>query len=194
MSETNTPTNTAPSNPKLDKENYVLELKEFSEGNNKGFRFWDISFKSLKAAVDHFTTNSVKGEKGEDVILTLVNSAMAFRLRSQATGRLAPPNDKGQGGMSNTEKLARLNAGGEQLVIISEREAETYVPGQREVESISGLLKAKQAVAKQITTAKAQGNKTVLADLIPKYKELDSKIKALQEAEENRLLDGLSLD
>jgi hypothetical protein len=189
-----TPAETTPPKPGsktiVAKPNYTLELNKFSDGANKGFQFWNLQFKDLNSAIEHFTTKNNKGEKGENLILALVNSAMSFRLRAQATSRLQPPNDKNQGGMDPKEKLTRLNEGGDKLVIISQEEAEAYVPGQRDVES----YKAKIATGKQIQDAKAKGaDKDTLKELIKKYKDLDTRIKDLQAAEENRLLDGLDI-
>ena len=63
MSETNVAevqNNETPANAKqVNRENHVLTLNEFTEGNNKGFKFWTIQFKNLPAAISHFTLNSV---------------------------------------------------------------------------------------------------------------------------------------
>lgn len=181
----------APTKVVEDRGGYSLELTSFTEGNNKGFKFWNIEFKTLDDAIKHFTAKNNKGEKGESIILALVNSAMSFRMRSQANNRLIAPNDKGVGGMDPKEKLERLNAGGDRLIILSQEDAETYVPGQRELESISGLIKAKINAAKQIKDAKSKNNGKLVLELLGKYKELDARIKELQEKEEAKLLEGI---
>lgn len=136
------------SEQKIDKGTHVLNLEAFKEGRAAGFFFYDIEFKTPEAAVSHFTRNE---KDGNDIVVGLINQAIAFNMRIKAKNKL-PDEDT---------ELARLKSVGE-VLLINEADAEAYMPGERDVTSMSGLQKEIKALQKVRNEAIAK-NDTVTA-------------------------------
>lgn len=166
-----------------------LQLKKIDEGNNKGAQFWSKRYKNLQGAIDHFTELSKGGKKGEDVVLGLINSALEFRLRAKTTASLTPSNKLSKEDREKflAEKKAKLSDP-ELCVIISQDDAQAYVPGERDVSAISGLMRQKNELLKAAKAAKDAGNKDEAKMQILKYHEVCKQIEELQAKEAADLL------
>lgn len=172
--------NSASTQPTLiDKGDYTLEYKTFEKGSSAdGFGFFSPAYKSLDAA---------KNKIGEGPLLALVNSALSQGVRTKAKFRL-PELDEPDA--SNPDKAAALKAVQDKQkretealltetkgVLLTELEAENFVPGLRGATSPQGLIKEAKA-------ALANGNKELAAE----------KFKQAQEALQRQIDDSLKLD
>ena len=140
----------------IDKGDIVLKLEAIDEGKFKGFQFNVPSAKTLDGAIRHFTTQSQDGKDGEDVVLGLVNAALVARMRSRANSKLTPPQKIDGVVLSLAQKEAFVKErlewlGTDKQVLVSEEDAFTYVPGEREVDSISGLQRQVNELTKLVT-------------------------------------------
>jgi len=193
---------------KLDKGNLFLTLESITEGQWKGFSFFVPEFKSLSGAISHFTEMSQNGKDGEDIILGIVNSALANRMRSRANSKLVVPNKIDGKPLTVASKAAFLESRKQWLldpvkrILVTEQDALEYVPGEREVDSLSGLIRQKDAILKVIKEKKdaigRSQDATVIENLknearvqLEKYKELMAQIEAKQRAEQDELLNSI---
>jgi len=193
---------------KLDKGNLFLTLESITEGQWKGFSFFVPEFKSLENAVAHFTEKSQNGKDGEDIILGIVNSALANRMRSRANSKLVVPNKIDGKPITVASKAAFLESRKEWLqdpvkrILVTEEDALSYVPGEREVDSLSGLIRQKDSVLKAIKEKKDAISKATTPEIaaalrddarvqLEKYKELMAQIEAKQRAEQDELLNSI---
>lgn len=140
----------------VDKGDIVLKLEAIDEGKFKGFQFNVPAAKSLDGAIRHFTTQSQDGKDGEEIVLGLVNAALAARMRSRANSKLTPPQKIDGQALSLAQKESFVKErlewlGTEKQVLVSEEDAFTYVPGEREVDSISGLQRQATELTKLVT-------------------------------------------
>ena len=110
------------------KEGYVLVKKEFDpKSSGAGFSFFVLKFESVKSAAEKLS---------EATVLDLVNSAIAFSMRNKAKAAI-----------SDKATADKLRAEG-QTLLITEQEADTYIPGEREPTTTNGCLKASAAAKK----------------------------------------------
>lgn len=193
---------------KLDKGNLFLTLESITEGQWAGFRFFVPEFKSLEGAVSHFTEKSQGGKDGEDIILGIVNSALANRMRSRANSKLVVPMKIDGKPITVTSKAEFIATRQSWLqdpvkcILVTEEDALTYVPGEREVDSLSGLIRQKDGLLKSIREkkeliAKSSNPETIealKADAriqLDKYKEVMALIEAKQRQEQEDLLNSI---
>lgn len=101
---------------------------EFREGDFAGFKFNAIQFGSLEAAVGHYSP---------ELVLAMVNTAIAGRIRSKVKNDL-PKNLKGEDLKQYQAKLLSQHSNG---VLFSQEQAFNYKPDQREIESPTRLFK-----------------------------------------------------
>jgi hypothetical protein len=111
---------------KIDKPYGTLELITFGGKNTKlkGFQFWQKQYKTVSDAVNHISS---LGKNGEEVAVGLINSAIAFSTRNKASNG-APAGTTDQETADIRKGL--LERG--EVVLISEEDAEKYIPGSRE--------------------------------------------------------------
>lgn len=190
---------------KLDKGSLFLTLQSITEGQWKGFSFFVPEFKTLDGAISHFTEKSQNGKDGEEVILGIVNSALANRMRSRANSKLVVPNKIDGKPITVASRAAFLETRKSWLndpvksILVNEEDALNYVPGEREVDSLSGLIRQKDSILKVIKekkTAIANASSPEVAAALraeaqvqlEKYKELSAQIEAKQRAEQEELL------
>ena len=170
---------------------HVLILNEIKEGVNKGFKFWSKNYKTLKDAIEHFTKLSAGGKPGEALVLGLVNAALDFRLRSRANAKLTytPKKDDAPDAKDKftQEKKAWLKDP-EKSVVINQEDADEYVPGERDVNALSGLIKQKTDLIKAIKLAKEAGNIEEAKLQASKYYEVVKMIEERQKKEEAEIL------
>ena len=175
---------------RLDKDGMLLELLEIKDGVNKGFKFWSKTYKTLQDAIAHFTKLSAGGKPGEKLVLALVNAALDFRMRSRATAKLTKSGkdvtvaDKA----AFAEEKKKWLKDPEASVVISQEDAENYVPGEREVSALSGLLRLKTELIKAIKAAKDAGNIDEAKAQAVKYHETVKRIDEEQKKEAEDIL------
>lgn len=119
----------------IDKGGYTLEYKNFAAGTPaEGFGYFAIQYKDVSVAVEKL---------GSEAVLAALNSALTSSLRVKAKSRLPEDTDEAVR-TENTAKL-RTSSGG---VLLTESEAEAFVPGSREKTSVATLMReAKEAKA-----------------------------------------------
>jgi len=147
----------------IDKPTHTIERLKFESGEAEGFEFFVVKYKTLADAVNAFGKGDQKA--GEEVVLGLLNSQLRFTLRSKAKSRM--PDDE-----DNTKRLAAiadLKAKGE-TILLTEIEAENYIPGTREKTSPASILK-------ELLQAKKDGNMELAAELLKSYKEKMAEIE-----------------
>lgn len=193
---------------KLDKGNLFLTLESITEGQWAGFAFFVPEFKSLEGAVSHFTEKSQGGKDGEDIILGIVNSALANRMRSRANSKLVVPmkiDGKPTTVTTKAEFIATRKAWLQdpvKRILVTEEDALDYVPGEREVDSLSGLIRQKDGLLKAIREKKdliskatnpetVEALKTDARVQLDKYKEVMALIEAKQRQEQEDLLNSI---
>lgn len=193
---------------KIDKGNLFLTLESISDGQWKGFTFYVPEFKTLEGAIAHFTEKSANAKDGSDTILGIVNSALANRMRSRANSKLVVPSKIDGKPTTVVSKAAFIEERKSWLndpakrILVSEEDALNYVPGEREVDSISGLIRQKDSILKAIKEKKELISKAESEDtkaslktdalaLLEKYKETMALIEAKQAAEQQELLDSI---
>lgn len=174
--------------PFEDKEAFYSIKDSFNKGDNEGISFHRKKYKSLPLAEEDFTRLSKKGKKGSEIILGILNSALAFRMRNKATASLITT---GKHPSITENKLAELREN--KACVISAEEAENYVPGEREVSSLNGLIKQRDITLKQLVELKERKVEAfVLMNCLAKYREIDAQVKELTENQERERLEKLS--
>ena len=126
---------------KIDKGWGFLELNELTGDKNKGFTFFVTQYKTLDSFLEQMQRLN---KDGKDIALSLINSAVSFKMRNKAANQLV-----------DLEKTAidSLREKGE-ILLIDEDEAEKYVPGVRDVDSVSGLTREVEKLKKAILEEK----------------------------------------
>ena len=74
-------------------------------------------------------------------------------------------------------------------IVISEEDAAAYIPGEREVDALSGLRKQKDELRKQAAKLKNEGKIELAREKLVQYFEIDKRIKEKEAAEEASLLE-----
>lgn len=193
---------------KIPKGNAKMVLKSIDDGTWKGFNFYVAQFDSVENAIEHFTAQSQNAKDGNEIVLDIVNSAMAARMRSRANSKLIPPAKidgkpitvEGKEAFIEERKSWLLDV--DKKVLVTLEDAYEYVPGEREVDSLSGLIRQKEALHKVCTELSSKIKKAtdpaVIAQLknegavqVAKYREVTALIAAKQEAEKNELFSKL---
>lgn len=141
-----TPTVATETIPTLDKGAYVIQKKSFT-GEKKGFSFHIVQFKNETDVEANASIEAMKTRWGADSVVTLVNTAIASSLRTKASNSLdIVQNDDSHKTRTKQNWQKLLDAGKD--VLLTESEAEAYVPGERE-KTISGIMKqVKELMAK----------------------------------------------
>lgn len=205
VDENNQPVASASNKNETKVVNGITLVKETFEGRDgepgkfAGFSFWLPQFNSVAQAVEFFTKNSKNGRNGDEVVTKLVNSNTNFRFRNRATayltnkikealGNVNPKSAEGvQLAATTTEQLLASNP-----VIGSEEDALDFIPGEREVSTLSGLKRQFDGLRKNIVKLKEAGAaKDVLRTEMVKLLEIDKLIKA-EEAKEAEALNNLA--
>lgn len=139
---------------KIEKPYGVLELVSFgSKTLLAGFSFYQRTYKSLALAVDH--VNSL-GKNGEEVILALVNTALSAASRTKATA--SAPTDA-EGDKEKTKQLRAESLAKGECILITEDEAEKYIPGTRERYALGYFQRKYQEARKNFSEVKSPENK-----------------------------------
>lgn len=135
-------TATAPTEPAANtnevvtKDGYVLEKKHFQAGTPaEGFYFWQPKYTNLDVAVKKF---------GPELVLGLLNTSIANNLRIKAKSELSDADDAAKAKEFNDQLKAKT--GGE---LLSQTDAEAYIPGQREKTSPESLMREAREAAKE---------------------------------------------
>jgi hypothetical protein len=149
---------------KIEKPYGVLELVSFgSKTLLAGFSFYQRTYKSLALAVEH--VNSL-GKNGEEVVLALVNTALSAASRTKATAS-APTDAEGDKEKTKQLRAAALEKG--ENILISEEEAEKYIPGTRERYALGYFqreyLKARKAFTENKTPENLEAFKKARQEL-----------------------------
>lgn len=205
---TNTDSNQDLTVVKIPRGQAKMTLKSIDEGTWKGFVFYVAQFDSVDAAIEHFTAQSQNAKDGDEIVLDIINSAMAARMRSRANSKLIPPAKidgkpitvEGKEAFIEERKSWLLDP--EKKVLVTIDDAYQYVPGEREVDSLSGLIRQKEAlhkvcselhnkIKKSTDDATIAALKSEAAVQIAKYREVTAAIAAKQEAEKNELFSKL---
>jgi hypothetical protein len=170
---------------------YTLRLEGIDEGKWKGFKFWTVEFKDLNFAIEHFTKLSKGGKDGEEVVLGLLNSAMAGRGRSKANSKLQLKAKTVVGKQAEIAEREAWLKDPVASILVTEEDASEYVPGERETSSLSGMLKQKTDLIKAITKLKKDGDLDNARLQRDKYLELCAQIEAKQKEEQDDILASL---
>jgi hypothetical protein len=133
---------------KIDKGGYVLEQESFS-GEKYGFKFFIVQFKRVADALAKYS---------EDVVLRLINSKLAASMRVDAGSQL-PKYEKPEQQKVEWAKIKLTNP-----LLITEADAESYIPGEREL-SYDGYINSAKRAAKD-------GDKAEAMRLLKKAQEL----------------------
>jgi hypothetical protein len=135
---------------RLDKGPYFIEKETFSRGIGKGLCFYSKQYKSVQDAISHL---SATGKNGEEIVLALVNQQISSAMRTRATSKF-PQDAKPE--LKKASVQAWIAAG--ETILVTEQEAETYIPGTREKTSIPGLWKDYNSLKEAFNKAKAAGD------------------------------------
>lgn len=139
---------------KIDKPYGVLELVAFGKRSAiQGFKFYQKQYASAQAAIDH--VNSL-GKNGQEVITGLINTAIAFATRTKASNN-APKGDSDE----QTAILLKAAMDKGDVVLVSEEEAEAYIPGTREKTATNSLWRAHLDARKKYLENKTEENKAL---------------------------------
>jgi len=177
----------------------TFEGRDGEPGKFAGFSFWIPQFNSVAQAIDFFTKNSKNGRNGDEVVTKLVNSNTNFRFRNRATAYLINKIKESLGNINpkSPEGVALTTTIINQLlatnpIIGSEEDALDFIPGEREVSTLSGLKRQFDGLRKNIIKLKEAGStKDVLRVEMVKLLEIDKLIKA-EEAKEAEALNNLA--
>ena len=161
---------------RLDKGQYFLEKETFSRGIGKGLCFYSKQYKTLADAAAHL---SLTGKDGEAILLALANQQISSAMRTRATSKL--PQD-GDAKLRTATVQAWLAAG--QTILVTETEAESYIPGTREKTSIPGLWKDYNSLKEAFNVAKAAGKMDDAADLREQALAVKARIDELMKDDE----------
>lgn len=164
-----------------------------------GFKYWAVSFLNLAAALSHLGAASKTGKTGEDIVLALLNDSMEAKARSRASNRLMVP-DKVDGKETTPEWKTnfikeRQSWIGDEVkeVLFSPDEAYSFVPGERETNSLAGLLRLKTELGKNAKKLYSAGDKAGAKELAVKYQETCRQIEELQAAEETAIQEMMAM-
>jgi hypothetical protein len=160
----------------------ILEQGLFKKGTkNEGFSYWFKQFSTLDSAKSHFANLSKVGKDGESVLLAIVNSALAFRMRNIATTNLLEDGED----ISDAKRNELLSTA-EGSILISETEALEYIPGERETTSVNGLTKQANDLKKAIVKAKNDGNMDLARTHYKKWAEVKNTLDSLIEEQKKK--------
>ena len=160
MSETNTD-NAESANIVEQKDGVNFQLREFREGNAKGFKFTVPVFTTLEAAVAKY---------GAKDVLDIFNEALSGRLRNKIkNGMFNFPGEKPEVMRKAIQDYITKNPDG---VIFSVADAENWQPGVRE-DSIKGLQE-------KAIKAMAEGNQTLALEMLRKAMEKKREKESMQ--------------
>lgn len=145
---------------KVEKPYGFLELVSFGPKTQlAGFSFYQRQYKSVDDAIAH--VEGLKPGKGKETILALLNNALSAASRTKATAG-APMDSTGKTPVEIKEKTKALRASalakGENL-LITEEEAEKYIPGTRERYALTYFQRKYQEARKRFTENKTEENK-----------------------------------
>lgn len=194
----------------------VLKLEKFSEKESPmyGFQFWRKKFLTAAECANHFTLISKGGKSGDEIVCSMVNSALAARMRSQATQafisavrKIKEDTETKIGDLMKEltdEELDQIKKD-TSLILITEEDATEYTPGEREVSAVSGLRKQKDDLLKAIKKLKEEGaalktsGKTAEGDekiklakeKLTQFYEVDKQLKSAEAEAEEKLLEML---
>lgn len=144
---------------KIDKPYGAIELVTFGNKSKlKGFQFYQKQYKTTQSAIDH--VNSL-GKNGEEVICGLINSAISFATRTKASNS-APEAEKEQDTPALRE--TKLAKGGAEIILVTEEEAEKYVPGTRERYALGYFQREYLKARKEYAENKTETNKQKFLD------------------------------
>jgi len=113
-------------------------------------------------------------------------------MRSRAAAKLMLKKDATA--VEKTEWLAKkkaMLASKEDRIVITQKDATEYVPGEREVSALSGLLNQKTELLKAIKTAKEAGKIDEAKAQLVKYLEVIKRIEEEQKKEQDQILASL---
>ena|SRR5690348_18289771 len=156
--------NTGAASTKVDKGTHSVELVTFNKGEKEGFKFYLVQYNTLDAAFEKFGQGDVN--KGKELVLGLVNTQLGLNLRNKASSRMPDEDNKAE---RDAAIKARLEKG--DVLLISEAEAESYVPGTREKTSPASILR-------QIKEAQKEGNTELAAELLANLKDKIAEMEA----------------
>ncbi len=156
----------------IEKDGYKLEYSEFGKDSIlSGFGFYTIQFKTKDAACAHL---------GDEAVLTLINRAAAAGLGVKARNQLTK--EDGEDNEKYQERVtATLVADGP--ILVTPSDAESWKPGEREVNSISGVTKKMQLALKEAKDAKSKGDAERFAKCVAEAKEFKAQLDKLQDEE-----------
>ena len=149
---------------RLEEGAYILEKNKFS-GDKSGFWFWIIQFKTLEGIIEHYNK---LGKDGKLVVCDLANRQLNFAMRNKAQNKLNMPAE---------ERAAKLSRG--ENVLITEQDAREYVPGERDITSVSGLQKLIKETQEAALEAKKANNTELLASLKEDLKAYTAELSQL---------------
>lgn len=152
----------------IQRNGYKIKLGIFeSKATLAGFSFYYPEFESLGAAVDQY---------GEGKVLEMVNSKIAFAIRTKAQNNM-----KKEAGESDDDFDNRLRENIEQgnIVILTPEDAEAWKPGDREVTSESGIIKKMKEAMEAAKKAHKEGKLELKAVKVNEAKEFKRQLDEL---------------
>lgn len=162
---------------KVEKPYGTLELVTFGDRSKmKGFQFWQRQYKTTQDAINH--VNSL-GKNGEEIIVGLINNAISFATRTKAANG-APQGETKQQTLDLLKGALERN----EILLITEEEAEKYVPGTRERYGLGYFQRQYWEARKKFAADKSPENR---AAFLKAKEELD---KAQMEDLENTLAEA----
>lgn len=176
---------TEPQAVKVDTEYGYAEKEVFSGEKTAGFEFWfpqfETSAQGLSKLQDFLTKNSATGKDGATTVVALINSAIKGRVRNLANSRLMV-----NGKLMEEGKLAEKLEKNPCLYTLEE--ANEYSPGEREIESVSGLERQLSKLKNNILKAKEENKTDLVLSLIKNWKETKAQLDTLVAAKEQEKL------
>lgn len=174
----------------VNKGKYNIIREEFTKGDKKGFHFYRAEYLDLDYAAEKVGKGDINA--GKALLLGMVNNAISLNMRNRANSRMPQPEQPD--GMSEEdykalvlqETQARIQSN--QTELVSEKEAEEYIPGTREKTSLLSLQKEVQAINTQIKKLIGQGKNAEALELVSELKELKEKIVELEKKQEDELM------
>ena len=122
---------------KVVKDGYILERVSYAaDSDAAGFAFYSIEYTDIDKAV---------AKVGKDNVLAAFNSAIRSALRTKGKAQLSESKDSVARAKENADILAKTPGG----VLVTEVEAESFVPGQRGVTSPASLYREAKLAAKE---------------------------------------------
>ena len=141
-----TPASTQPLDKGVDKGTYFIQKKSFT-GEKKGFSFHIVQWKNETEEEATASIEAMKAKWGADSVVTLVNTAIASSLRTKANNALDIVQNDDSHNTRTEQGWQRLLEAGKD-VLLTEADAESYIPGERE-KSIAGMMKEANDFMKQ---------------------------------------------